>query len=489
MDVTPRTGDGADGDGWEDTLFIEGASSSDDELDFDIGNHKHRRTSSKQTAALSVERSPPLLLAFSITSGPKMRDDSPSPASSLGAQAEEEAIEEWMILGRGEQPGDSSIHLNLSYWKSSEEDSPDEGQCGNLETNSCWAVSEKDKGDTGKLLPVRYFVPSRSQICSICNRTGHLSSSCYYQKKSPMCILCGTRGHVCRDCPSRPCSSCGLPSHVPGPCKRPPVWNQHCQRCGVAGHLLDACPDTWRQYHLTVRQRDCTFPPILSKNVVTLEVPLRPHKQKHKKSRSYCYNCSGRGHRGHECTKRRMVSGTFPSVPYVCHYDTIRDVMGHHTRMQNRVNELLNTASVPDLQPPETTKKSDTGSQTVKEGSRVKPETLSRAGRRKTWPERRRERREVKRLRREAQARREGTVLERSPENYDEDFTAGSFSSPLQGHWHATDSPRKKRKGEEGGTRTRKTEKWKKRGGIKHTDFYSDAENFNSLKRVQQRRR
>lgn len=129
MDVTPRTGDGADGDGWEDTLFfIEGGSSSGDELEFDIGDHKHRRISSKQTAALSVERSPPLLLAFSITSGPKMRDDSPSPASSLGAQAEEEAIEEWMILGRGEQPGDSSIHLNLSYWNSSEEDSPDEGE-------------------------------------------------------------------------------------------------------------------------------------------------------------------------------------------------------------------------------------------------------------------------------------------------------------------------------------------------------------------------
>lgn len=129
MDVTPRTGDGADGDGYEDThFFIEGASSSGDELEFDIGDHKHRRISSKQIPALSVERSPPLLLAFSITSGPKMRDDSPSPASSLGAQAEEEAIEEWMILGRGEQPGDSSIHLNLSYWNSSKEDSPDEGE-------------------------------------------------------------------------------------------------------------------------------------------------------------------------------------------------------------------------------------------------------------------------------------------------------------------------------------------------------------------------
>lgn len=128
MDATPRTGGGADGDGWEDTLFIEGASSSDDELEFDIGDNKHRRTSSKQRAALSVERSPPLLLAFSITSGPKVRDDSPSPASSLGAQAEEEAIEEWMILGRGDEPGDSSIHLNLSYWNNSEEDSSDEGE-------------------------------------------------------------------------------------------------------------------------------------------------------------------------------------------------------------------------------------------------------------------------------------------------------------------------------------------------------------------------
>lgn len=36
--------------------------------------------------------------------------------------------------------------------------------------------------DTGKLLPVRYFMPGRSQICSICNRIGHLGSSCYYQK-------------------------------------------------------------------------------------------------------------------------------------------------------------------------------------------------------------------------------------------------------------------------------------------------------------------
>lgn len=129
MDGTPTAEEGADGDGWEDkSFFIEGPSSSDDEVEFGIWEQKDHSISCKQTAAISGESSPPLLLAFSITSGQKLRDDSSSPASSLDAQAEEEAIEEWMILGRGEQSGDSSIQLNLSYWYSSEDDSPDEGE-------------------------------------------------------------------------------------------------------------------------------------------------------------------------------------------------------------------------------------------------------------------------------------------------------------------------------------------------------------------------
>lgn len=129
MDGVPTAQHGADGDGWEDkSFFIEGPSSSDDELEFDYWEQKHPNISCKQTAALSGGSSPPLLLAFSITSGQKLRDDSSSPASILDAQAEEEAIEEWMMLGRGEQSGDSSIQLNLSYWSSPEDDSPDEGE-------------------------------------------------------------------------------------------------------------------------------------------------------------------------------------------------------------------------------------------------------------------------------------------------------------------------------------------------------------------------
>lgn len=123
-----------------------------------------------------------------------------------------------------------------------------------------------------------------------------------FLQKSPTCVLCGIQGHIQRDCPGRPCPHCGLTSHGLNPCRVPPVWKQHCQRCGAMGHLTDvslwllvskqpsgfirqvltsqegsfvkpwsaqslfpseenffsflyvpqACPDTWRQYHLTV---------------------------------------------------------------------------------------------------------------------------------------------------------------------------------------------------------------------------------------------
>lgn len=37
-----------------------------------------------------------------------------------------------------------------------------------------------------------------------------------------------------------------------------------------------------------------------------------------------------------ECTKRRMISGTSPSLPYVCHYDTMEDILQGRTRTQKR---------------------------------------------------------------------------------------------------------------------------------------------------------
>uniref|UniRef100_UPI0037E8EE6E zinc finger CCHC domain-containing protein 7-like n=1 Tax=Semicossyphus pulcher TaxID=241346 RepID=UPI0037E8EE6E len=479
-----------DVDGSKDDLFFIGEYGSS-EGEWEIGfSHQKRQDRRKQVSRLTRESSPPLLLAFN-TSGRALEDSSRSSASSVDLVEEEEdsdqPIEEWMILGREEHVGDSSIQLNLSYWNNSEDDSGDEDQKVKSEKDT-WAVSEKDKYGAEKFQPIRYWVPGNSQMCNICNRMGHLAKSCYYHKKCPTCVLCGIQGHIIRDCPGRPCPSCGLPSHGFRPCERPPFWNQHCQRCGMAGHLSDACPDTWRQYHLTIR----------------LEVPLRPSTTrtlKHKDCPAHCYNCSNRGHYGYECTKRRMVSGTFPSLPYVCCYDTIDDILMHPTRMHKRAKELMSAGSLPlSDQLSEPPQESGEENQPGQGRSRTKQEACSQAGRRKTWPERRRERREVKRLRREAQARREGGLSGRSHRNFDDEvFPSDPLRSPLLGHKKSTPPPQKKRRDEAGGRRSRKTreaERWKKRGGVKHGDLYPhgdvdiSSENLLSPKqRVRHRRR
>ncbi len=104
-------------------------------------------------------------------------------------------------------------------------------------------------------------------------------------------------------------------------------------------------------------------------------------------------------------------------------------------------------------------------------------QTQTGRGRRKTWPERRRERREVKKLRREAQARREGGLLGRSLGNFDDEVCpADPFISPLQDHKRSKlSSNKKKRMDEEGDKRSRKSreaKRWKKKGWMKHGDLH-----------------
>ncbi|XP_024864356.1 zinc finger CCHC domain-containing protein 7 isoform X2 [Kryptolebias marmoratus] len=421
----------------DDLYFIEDFGGSDEEEEFNYGH----RSSIKQTAQLG-EGSPPLLLSFPITSGRTQQN-----TSSVSSQEEEGGsnlpVEEWMILGGEEQEEDSNILLNLSSWSSSEDVFGDKDEPEEKPVPDIWAVSEKDRYGSAQSLALRYFIPGRSSICYVCNKAGHFAKHCT-SEKSPTCVLCGIQGHIQRDCPGRPCPHCGLPSHSLDPCRVPPVWKQHCQRCGATGHLTDACPDTWRQYHLTVK----------------LEVPFKPRTAcslKQKSHRAHCYNCSKRGHHGFECTRRRMISGTFPSLPYVCHYDTVEDILQRGSRMHTLTKKLVSAGSLPSSERTE-----DCGE--MKGRSRKKQEA---AGRRKTWPERRRERREVKRLRREARVRREGGGLpRRSRCGLDGEVCP---ADPF-GHEQLVPPPKKKRKAEKDGQksrRSREAERWRKRGGLK----------------------
>uniref|UniRef100_A0AAQ4PAR9 Zinc finger CCHC domain-containing protein 7 n=1 Tax=Gasterosteus aculeatus aculeatus TaxID=481459 RepID=A0AAQ4PAR9_GASAC len=275
----------------KDNNFFGDRSEGEEEINL---SYRELHSIGKRAARLRRGSSPPLLLAYNITCGRALS------TSHLHDEEEEEEegehpIEWWMLLGGEEQAGDSSIQLNLSYKNGSEDYSGDEDQTVKA-VEDTWAVSDRDKPGAHHSLPSRYFTAGRSLFCDICKKTGHLAKSCYSQKKCPTCVLCGLQGHVQRHCGGRPCPSCGLPSHGRSPCERPQVWKQHCQRCGMSGHLSDTCPDTWRQYHLTIG----------------LELPVRPQTDqilRNKKPPAHCYNCSKRGHHGY--VSERNPSFTF----------------------------------------------------------------------------------------------------------------------------------------------------------------------------------
>ncbi|CAL9706950.1 unnamed protein product [Knipowitschia caucasica] len=366
--------------------FIEDLKSSEDEDD-------HSWTP-KRFGFINTD-DPPALLAYSITSGLGEQNSEPGPSCVVdpdGYEHEEgssdEAVEGWMILDQDPEEEDSNIQLNLSFSISSDEDTNHEDI--NDTFPDPWAVSKRDKIPREVPSICRYFTPEQSLFCSTCKKTGHLAKSCQLQKKCIVCILCGIQGHLQKRCPSQPCSRCGSPSHGLRACDRLPVRNQHCQRCGLTGHLSDVCPDTWRQYH----------------NMTTTKTSLiirtqTFHTVKWKRRPAYCYNCSRRGHYGHECSLNRMRSWTFVTLPYVCHYDSTQTALQSSTRDKNE--GMTNKTFPAEQQASLETFGSDISFQ-----KRIQK---SLANERKTWPERRRERRNVKKLRREAQARREGGLM------------------------------------------------------------------------------
>lgn len=423
---------------------------------------------------------------FSVTSGQsEFGDLSPEPGPSCytdrdGREDDDSSdgsVEEWMILDQV-QEDDSSIQLNLSYANISSEEDTD-SKDGNPLLQDSWALCKKDK-ESGEVSICRYFAPGQPFFCSICKKIGHLAKNCQIQRRRPVCVLCGINGHLQKECPSRPCSRCGLLAHGVTACDRPPVWHQHCQRCGMTGHLSDICPDTWRQFHHTTKKTEV---PTRKWMCQTIEQKKRPGQ---------CYNCSQTGHYGFECHLKRMISGTFSNLPYVFHYDTAEKARHFRPKTQNKNMKITNkTKTLTELQ------------QSFKSYGEDKDQLFQRRNKmkqkaqgsvRKTWPERRKDRQRVKMLRREAQARREGGVLGQYRHKLDDDIL---YLDPfvVGKPWYPSKKTSKLVVQKQKNKRSTNTERWKQRGKKKHgllphKEMDIGTENLLSPKdRVRHRRR
>ncbi|XP_051240938.1 zinc finger CCHC domain-containing protein 7 isoform X2 [Dicentrarchus labrax] len=224
----------------------------------------------------------------------KSESSESSGSSESSDSSDSDGLENWMILGPGNQDGDQSISLNLEGRSDCNADVGEE--------EGGWLVSDKDKEaqiynkDKGAKIVVqrlsnRYYT-SKNVQCRNCDKNGHLSKNCPEPKKLLACFLCGTPGHLAIQCPNKHCNNCGLPGHVYESCNEKAYWHKQCHRCSMPGHFFDACPEIWRQYHITA------------------------------------------------CTRQRMFKVTFPTTPFINHYDTVEDINRRQHRIKMKVKEL-----------------------------------------------------------------------------------------------------------------------------------------------------
>nr|KAF6488483.1 zinc finger CCHC-type containing 7 [Rousettus aegyptiacus] len=163
--------------------------------------------------------------------------------------SESDNVESWMLLGCEVDDKDDDILLNLVGC----DNSVNEGEDG---VN--WFISDKDveaqignKRSSGRWTH-RYYTANKNVTCRNCDKCGHLSKNCPFPQKVRPCCLCSKRGHLQYACPARFCLDCSLPMSSTHRCLERPSWRKRCDRCDMIGHYADACPEIWRQYHLTV---------------------------------------------------------------------------------------------------------------------------------------------------------------------------------------------------------------------------------------------
>ncbi|NXV77951.1 ZCHC7 protein, partial [Atlantisia rogersi] len=173
----------------------------------------------------------------------------------------------------------------------------------------------------GRHSSMRYYTADKNVTCRNCSKPGHLSKNCPTPKKVPPCCLCAGRDHLQNSCPARFCLNCCLPGHYFRECLEKAYWNKHCNRCDRKGHYADACPEIWRQYHLTTKPG-----PIKAAS-----------RQPERSALVYCYNCSRKGHLGYECSEKRMQGSMFPASPFIYYYDDECEIKKRASRLKRKV--------------------------------------------------------------------------------------------------------------------------------------------------------
>ncbi|XP_074426687.1 zinc finger CCHC domain-containing protein 7 [Larus michahellis] len=253
-------------------------------------------------------------------------DDSSEEESLL---SESDNVETWMLLGAGADDGDEDIMLNLEGCATP----VSEGEVG-----VDWSICNKDlEAQISNYASVRhsgmrYYTADKNVTCKNCSRRGHLSKNCPTPKKVPPCCLCAGRGHLQNSCPARFCLNCCLPGHYFRECLERAYWNKHCNRCDMKGHYADACPEIWRQYHLTTKPG-----------------PIKAASSHPERSALvYCYNCSRKGHFGYECSEKRMHGSMFPTSPFIYYYDDEYDIKKRASRLQRKAAELQEAGLLPE---------------------------------------------------------------------------------------------------------------------------------------------